>query len=48
MVKKKKKTVSHAGSRTRAAWVATRNPNRWTMWDFVVCVISMLVLEIST
>ena len=40
MVKEKKKTVSPTGSRTRAAQVTTRNPNRWTIRDFVVRVIS--------
>ena len=39
MVKKKKNTVSPTGSRTRAAWVKTRNPNCQIIWDFVVCVI---------
>ena len=28
------KTFSRTGSRTRAAWVKTRNPNRWTIWEF--------------
>ena len=33
------KTFSHTGSRTRAAWVKTRNPNRQTIWELVVCVV---------
>ena len=33
------KTFSHTGSRTQAAWVKTRNPNRQTIWEFVVCVV---------
>ena len=41
---KKKKTFSHTGSWTRAAWVKTGNPNRWTMWEFVECIIGESIL----
>ena len=30
-----KGTCSHTGSRTRAAWVKTRNPNHYTICDFI-------------
>ena len=28
-------SFSHTGSRTRAAWVKARNPNRQTIWDTI-------------
>lgn len=38
--------ISHTGSRTRAAWVKTRNPDRWTMWDHS-CTATCLALELQ-